>query len=79
MAGYYVIASGVCPSVCPFIIFPIGNDYSFTEFFSNFAYILLSKMSGVGLLMGEIRYFFTELWSLSVLKNGFWSLFPFLC
>ena len=37
--------------------------------FSNFAYILLFGMSGMGLLMGKIRPFSMELLSL---KNGFW-------
>ena len=38
--------------------------------FSNFAYILLLGMSGMGLLMGKIRPF--ELLPILPLKNGFW-------
>ena len=38
------------------------------KIFSNFAYILLLGMSGMGLLMGKIRPFSMEL----PLKNGFW-------
>ena len=40
--------------------------------FSNFAYILLLGMSGMGLSMGEIRPFSIELLSFLPLKNGFW-------
>ena len=39
--------------------------------FSNFAYILLLGMSGMGLLMGKIRPFSMERPFLP-LKNGFW-------
>ena len=43
-------------------------------FFSNFAYLLLSEMSGMGLLMGKIRPFLTELLPLFILKNSFWRI-----
>ena len=46
--------------------------------FSNFAYILLSAMSGMGLLMGKIRPFLTELLPFFVSKNGFWPVIPLL-
>ena len=39
--------------------------------FSNFAYILLSAMSGMGLLMGKIRPFLTELLPFFVLEKWF--------
>ena len=40
--------------------------------FSNFEYILLLGMSGMGLLMGKIRPFSMELLPFLPLKNGFW-------
>ena len=40
--------------------------------FSNFAYILLLGMSGMGLLMGKIRPFSMELLPFLPLKNGLW-------
>ena len=40
--------------------------------FSNFAYILLLGMSGMGVLMGKIRPFLMELLPFVPLKNGFW-------
>ena len=46
--------------------------------FSNFAYILLLKMSGMGLLMGKIRPFSMELLPFLPLKNGFWPVFLLL-
>ena len=58
VAGYYDI--------------PIDNEYLFMDFFfSNFAYILLSEMSGMGLLMGKIRLFLTELLPLFILEKQF--------
>ena len=61
VAGYYVIPFGVCPSVRPCSPFPIDNLSIYSRnFFSNFAYISLSAMSGMGLLMGKIRPFLTE-------------------
>ena len=46
--------------------------------FSNFAYILLLGMSGMGLLMGKIRPFSMELLPFLPLKNGFWPVFLLL-
>ena len=40
--------------------------------FSNFAYILLLGMSGMGLLLGKIQPFSMELLPFLPLKNGFW-------
>ena len=45
--------------------------------FSNFAYILLSAMSGVGLLMGKIRPFLTELLPFFVLEKWFLACYSF--
>ena len=46
-------------------------------FFSNFAYILLSAMSGMGLLMGKIRPFLTELLPFFVLEKWFLACYSF--
>ena len=46
--------------------------------FSNFAYILLLEMSGMGLLMGKIQPFLMELLPFLPLKNGFWPVFLLL-
>ena len=46
-------------------------------FFSNFAYILLSAMSGMGLLMGKIRSFLTELLPFFVLEKWFLACYSF--
>ena len=46
--------------------------------FSNFAYILLLGMSGMGLLMGKIRPFLIELLPFLPSKNGFWPVFQLL-
>ena len=46
--------------------------------FSNFAYILLLGMSGMGLLMGKIRPFSMELLPFLPLKKGFWPVFLLL-
>ena len=45
--------------------------------FSNFAYILLSAMSGMGLLMGKIRPFLTELLPFFVLEKWFLACYSF--
>ena len=45
--------------------------------FSNFAYILLSAMSGMGLLMGKIRPFLTELLPFFVLEKWFSACYSF--
>ena len=52
-------------------------EYLFTEFFSNFAYILLSAMSGMGLLMAKIRPFLTELLPFFVLEKWFLACYSF--
>ena len=46
-------------------------------FFSKFAYILLSAMSGMGLLMGKIRPFLTELLPFFVLEKWFLACYFF--
>ena len=46
-------------------------------FFSNFAYILLSAMSGMGLLMGKICPFLTELLPFFVLEKWFLACYTF--
>ena len=46
--------------------------------FSNFAYILLLGMSGMGLLMGKIRPFSMELLPFLPLKNGFWPVILYI-
>ena len=46
--------------------------------FSNFTYILLLGMSGMGLLMGKIGPFLMELLPFLPLKNGFWPVFLLL-
>ena len=45
--------------------------------FSNFAYILLSAMSGMGLLMGKIRPFLTQLLPFFVLEKWFLACYSF--
>ena len=45
--------------------------------FSNFAYILLSAMSGMELLMGKIRSFLTELLPFFVLEKWFLACYSF--
>ena len=45
--------------------------------FSNFAYILLSVMSGMGLLMGKIRPFLTELLPFFILEKWFLACYSF--
>ena len=52
-------------------------EYLFTEFFSNFAYILLSAMSGMGLLIGKICPFLTELLPFFVLEKWFLACYSF--
>ena len=46
--------------------------------FSNFAYIWLLGMSGMGLLIGKIRPFLIELLPFLPLKNGFWPVIHLL-
>ena len=57
--------------------FPIDNKYLFMEFFSSLEYILLSGISGMGLLMGEIRPFITELLPLFILEKQFLAYYSF--
>ena len=45
--------------------------------FSNFAYIMLLAMSGMGLLMGKIRPFLTELLPFFVLEKWFLACYSF--
>ena len=59
VARYYVIPFGVCPSVR-------AHHHGI---FSNVAYILLLATSGMGLLMGKIRPFLTELLPFFVLEK----------
>ena len=61
-------------SVRPCSPFPIDN---LSRIFSNFAYILLSAMSGMGLLMGKIRPFLTELLPFFVLEKWFLACYSF--
>ena len=67
----------VRPSVRPCSPFPIDNLVFIHGFFSNFAYILLSAMSGMGLLMGKIRPFLTELLPFFVLEKWFLACYSF--
>ena len=66
-----------CLSVRPCSPFPIDNLSIIHGFFSNFAYILLSAMSGMGLLMGKIRPFLTELLPFFVLEKWFLACYSF--
>ena len=47
------------------------------EFFLNVAYILLLAMSGMELLMGKIRPFFTELLPFLALEKWFLACYSF--
>ena len=67
----------VRPSVRPCSPFPIDNLSIYSRNFSNFAYILLSAMSGMGLLMGKIRPFLTELLPFFVLEKWFLACYSF--
>ena len=64
-------------SVRPCSPFPIDNLSIYSRNFSNFAYILLSAMSGMGLLMGKIRPFLTELLPFFVLEKWFLACYSF--
>ena len=80
VSGYYVIPFSVCPSVRPSV--RAHHFWSITwvfihGIFSNFAYILLSAMSGMGLLMGKIRPFLTELLPFFVLEKWFLACYSF--
>ena len=80
VARYYVIPFGVCPSVCPSVRAHHFRSITWVfihGIFSNFAYILLSAMSGMGLLMGKIRPFLTELLPFFVLEKWFLACYSF--
>ena len=79
MVGYYVIPFGVCLSVRPCSPFPIDYLSIYSRNFSNFANILLSAMSGMGLLMGKIRPFLTELLPFFVLEKKISGLLFLYC
>ena len=76
MSGYYFIPFGVCPSVRAHHFWSITWVF-IHGIFSNFAYILLSAMSGMGLLMGKIRPFLTELLPFFVLEKWFLACYSF--
>ena len=71
------LSVSVHTSVCPCSPFPINNLSIYSWNFSNFAYILLSAMSGMGLLMGKIRPFLTELLPFFVLEKWFLACYSF--
>ena len=73
---YYVIPFDVRPSVCDHHFRSITLVF-IHGIFSNFAYILLSVMSGMGLLMGKIRPFLTELLPFFVLEKWFLACYSF--
>ena len=67
----------VRPSVRPCSPFPIDNLSIYSRNFFNFAYILLSAMSGMGLLMDKIHPFLTELLPFFVLEKWFLACYSF--
>ena len=71
---YTLRCLSVCPSVRPSAPFPIDNLSIYSR---NFAYILLTAMSGMGLLMGKIRPFLTELLPFFVLEKWFLACYSF--
>ena len=80
MSGYYVIPFGVCPSVRPSVHAHHFRSITLVfihGIFSNFAYILLSAMSGMGLLMGKIGPFLMELLPFFVLEKWFLACYSF--
>ena len=80
VSGYYVIPFGVCLSVRPSVRAHHFRSITWVfihGIFSNFAYILLSAMSGMGLLMGKIRPFLTELLPFFVLEKWFLACYSF--
>ena len=80
VSGYYVIPFGVCPSVRPSVRAHHFRSITWVfihRIFSNFAYILLSAMSGMGLLMGKIRPFLMELLPFFVLEKWFLACYSF--
>lgn len=64
VAGYYDLPSGarlsVRPSIPRFSLFSVDNLSIFHGISLIVAYILLSGMSGMGLLIGEIHQSLTE-------------------
>ena len=73
---YTLRCLSVCPSVRPHHFRSITWVF-IHGIFSNFAYILLSAMSGMGLLMGKIRPFLTELLPFFVLEKWFLACYSF--
>ena len=73
---YTLRCLSVCPSVRPHHFRSITWVF-IHGIFSNFAYILLSAMSGMGLLMGKIRLFLTELLPFFVLEKWFLACYSF--
>ena len=70
----------VCPSVRPSVRAHHFRSITWVfihGIFSNFAYILSSAMSGMGLLMGKIRPFLTELLPFFVLEKWFLACYSF--
>ena len=77
---YTLRCLSVCPSVRPSVRPHHFRSITWVfihRFFSNFAYILLSAMSGMGLLMGKIRPFLTELLPFFVLEKWFLACYSF--
>ena len=64
-------------SVRPCSPFQIDNLSIHHGIFSNFAYILLSGMSGMGFLMGKIHPFLKELLPFFVLEKWFLACYSF--
>ena len=64
----------VRPSV---LTISIDNLSIYSRNFFKFAYTLLSAMSGMGLLMGKIRPFLTELLPFFVLEKWFLACYSF--
>ena len=77
---YTLRCLSVCPSVRPSVRAHHFRSITWVfihGIFSNFAYILLSAMSGMGLLMGKIRPFLTELLPFFVLEKWFLACYSF--
>ena len=66
----------ICPSVRAHH-FQLITGVFIHGIFSNFAYILLSAMNGMGLLMGKIHPFLTELLPFFVLDKWFLACYSF--
>ena len=77
---YTLRCLSVCPSVRPSVRAHHFRSITWVfihGIFSNFAYILLSAMSGMGLLMGKIPPFLTELLPFFVLEKWFLACYSF--